>query len=82
MFAGDPDTHNEVVKSRNDFSQLRHMDDESKLTATISPSPVFNPHDLIGRSFLMDKQSDGQKPRATIVQILEDHQSSLEDNPT
>jgi hypothetical protein len=72
MFAGEPDTHIEVVKSRNDFSQLRHMDDESKLAATISPSPVFNPQDLIGRSFLMDKQSDGQKLRATIVQQLED----------
>jgi hypothetical protein len=58
------------------------MDDESKLAATISPSPVFNPQNLIGRSFLMDKQSDGQKPRATIVQLLEDHESSLEDNPT
>jgi hypothetical protein len=82
MFEGEPDTHNEVVKARNDFSQPRHMDDESKLTATISPSPVFNPQDLIGRSFLMYKQSDGQKPRATIVQLLEDHESSLEDNPT
>jgi hypothetical protein len=30
----------------------------------------------------MDKQSDGQKARATITQLLEDHESSLEDNPT
>jgi hypothetical protein len=52
------------------------------LAATISQSPVFNPQDLIGRSFLMDKQSDGQKPRATIVQLLEDQESSFEDNPT
>jgi hypothetical protein len=64
--------------------------DEYKPDATISPSPVFNPQDLIGWSFLMDKQSDGQKPRATIIQVLEDHESSLEssfessleDNPT
>jgi hypothetical protein len=77
MFAGEPDNHNEVVKSRNDFSQPHHMDDESKLAATISPSPVFNPQDLIGRSFLMNKQSDGQKQRATIIQLLEDHESHL-----
>jgi hypothetical protein len=82
MFAGEPDAHNEVVKSRNDFSQLSHMDDESKLSATISPSPVFNPQHLIGRSFLMNQHSDGQKQRATIVQLLEDHEFSLEDNPT
>jgi hypothetical protein len=81
MFAGELDTHNKVVKSRNNFSQPRHTDDESKLAAAISPSPVFNPQDLIGWSFLMDKQSDGQKPRASIIQLLEDHESSLEDNP-
>jgi hypothetical protein len=82
MLARHPDTHNEVFKSRNDFSQPRNMDDESKLAATTSPSPVFNLQDLIGWRFLMDKQSDGQKPRATITQLLEDHESSLEDNPT
>jgi hypothetical protein len=82
MFAGEPDTHNKVVKSRNDFSQPRNMDDEYKLAAPTPPSPVFNPQEHIGRSFLMDEQSDGQKPRATITQLLEDHESSLEDNPT
>jgi hypothetical protein len=30
----------------------------------------------------MDKQSDGQRPRATITQLLEDHESKLKDNPT
>jgi hypothetical protein len=79
MFAGEPDTHNEVFKS---ISSTPHTMDESKPADTISPSPVFNPQDLIGRSFLMDKQSDGQRPRATITQLLEDHESKLEDNPT
>jgi hypothetical protein len=81
MLAGEPDTHNKAVKSRNDSSQPRHMDGYKPAT-TISPSPVFNPQDLIGRQFLMDEQSDGQKPRTTIIQLLEDHESSLEDNPT
>jgi hypothetical protein len=56
MFAGEPDTHNKVVKSRNDCSQQCNMDGESNLAATISPSPVFNPKDLIAWSLLMDKQ--------------------------
>jgi hypothetical protein len=30
----------------------------------------------------MDEQLDGQRPRATIIQLLEDHESKLEDNPT
>jgi hypothetical protein len=36
---------------------------------------VFNPQDLIGQSY-------GQKARGKIVQLIEDHVSSLEDNPT
>jgi hypothetical protein len=79
MFAGEPDTHNEVVKSRN---STPHTMDESKPADIISPSTVFNPQDLIGRSFLMDKQSDGQRPRAKITQLLEDHESKLKDYPT
>jgi hypothetical protein len=77
--AGEPSIHNEVVKSRN---PPPHIMDESKPDDTVLPSPVFNPEDLIGRSFLMDKQPDGQRPRATITQPLEDHESKLEDNPT
>jgi hypothetical protein len=30
----------------------------------------------------MDKQADEQRPRGTQVQLLEDHESSIEDNPT
>jgi hypothetical protein len=81
MFVGEKDTHNEILKSRNDFSNINNMD-EYKLADTPLPSPVFNPKDLIGRSFLMDEHTDGQKERGKIVQLVEDHESSLEDNPT
>ena len=81
MFVGEKDTHNEILKSRDDFSNVKNMD-EYKLADTPLPSPVFNPQDLIGRSFLMDEQPDGQKARGKIVQLIEDHESSLEDNPT
>jgi hypothetical protein len=46
-----------------------------------SPSH-FYPADLIGSSFLMDKQEDGLQFRGHIVELLEDHASKLEDNPT
>jgi hypothetical protein len=55
--------------------------DEYKLADTPLPSPVFNPQELIGRSFLIVEQPDGQKSRGKIVQLIEDHESSLEDNP-
>jgi hypothetical protein len=65
MFLGEPATRN--VKNT----------DEYKLADTPLPSPVFNPQDLIRGSFLMDEQPDGQKARGPIVQLIEDHESSL-----
>jgi hypothetical protein len=64
--------------------------DQSKPTSTLTdelnaeppPSPIFNPEDLIGRSFLMDAQEDGQKYRGCIVELIEDHESKVEENPT
>jgi hypothetical protein len=64
--------------------------DESKLASTHTdgtladapPPPIFNPEDLSGRSFLMDKQEDGQQFRGQIVELIEDHESKVEDNPT
>jgi hypothetical protein len=82
MFVGEPDTHNEILKSRDDFSNVNVNVDEYKLADTPLPSSVFSPQDLIGRSFLMDEHSDGQKARGKIVQFIEDHESSLEDNPS
>jgi hypothetical protein len=81
MFVGEKDTHNKILKSRDVFSNVENMD-EYKLADTPLPSPVFNPQDLIGWSFLMDEQPDGQKTRGKTVQLIEDHESSLEDNPT
>jgi hypothetical protein len=48
MFVGEPDTHKEILKSRDDFSNVKNMD-EYKLADTPLPSPVLNPQDLIGR---------------------------------
>jgi hypothetical protein len=81
MFVGEKNTHNEILKARDDFKNTNNMD-RYKLADTPLPSPVFNPQDLIGRSFLMDEQPDGQRARGKIVQLIEDHESSLEDNPT
>jgi hypothetical protein len=43
---------------------------------------VFNPKDLIGRSFVMEEQSDGQRHRATVVKSIEDYANIVEINPT
>jgi hypothetical protein len=43
---------------------------------------VFDPEDLVGRTFLMDEQEDGQRFRARIVKLIEDHETDIEENPT
>jgi Reverse transcriptase (RNA-dependent DNA polymerase) len=53
-----------------------------EINAEPPPSPIFNPADLIGRTFLMDEQEDGQKFRGRVVELIEDHESKVEDNPT
>jgi hypothetical protein len=81
MLVGEKDAHNEILKSRDDVSNIKNMD-EYKLADTPLPSPVFNPQDFIGQSFLMDEEPDGQRATGKIVQLIEYHESSLEDNPT
>ena len=46
------------------------------------PPAVFDPHDLVGRTFLLDKNEQGEQHRARIVELIEDHESKVEDNPT
>ena len=42
---------------------------------------VFNPHDIVGRSFLLDERMDGQKHRARVVKLVDDHVTRFEGNP-
>ena len=44
--------------------------------------PVFNPEDLIGCLFLMDPQENGEIHRAKIVQMLDDYEHNVNENPT
>jgi hypothetical protein len=89
MFDGEEDDHTAsnskpVIKSRqnlkraskNDGETNNHVDGEMNST----PTPVFNPEDLIGKTILMDKQEDSCQTRATIVKLIEDHESSIHDN--
>ena len=43
--------------------------------------PVTVLADLIGKTFLMDKQEDGQKHRARITELVEGHQKDIEQHP-
>jgi len=44
--------------------------------------PVFNPHDLVGRTFLMDPQENGERYRARILEAIQGFDDDLGRNPT
>jgi len=46
----------------------------------LSQLPTFHPSDLVGRTFLLDPQEDGQRFRARIVQAIEDQDADLHRN--
>jgi hypothetical protein len=83
MLGGVQDTHNvnPIMKSRHDFD-IMNDSKSADTAANASPPPVINPEALIRRSFLMDKQEDGQQYRGRIVQLIADHELMVEDNPT
>jgi hypothetical protein len=76
MFYGEDNvpTSDPIIKSRSDCDV--HVDNLKPATLicedieetddgeTLPPSPIFNPEDLVGRTFLMDEQEDGQESRA------------------
>ena len=79
---GDP-----VIKSRHASADGEPKQVTTPMVPPVPPeppdtTPVFNPEDLVGRTFLLDEQEDGQRFRARIVKLIEDHESSVEENPT
>ena len=47
----------------------------------LEPMPITDPESLIGRTFLMDKQEDGQKFRARVVEAINAHDKEVQKNP-
>ena len=45
------------------------------------PLPVFDPSDLIGRTFLMEHNGDGEPTTAKIIKEITDRNSRLADQP-
>jgi hypothetical protein len=43
----------------------------------VMPMPIVDPNDLVGRTFLMPPQEDGQRFGAPIVRAIKDHEHNL-----
>jgi hypothetical protein len=65
-----------IIKSRHDSDPVDSPDhgEENDLTM---PMPVVDPNDLVGCTFLMPPQEDGQRFHARIVRAIEDHERNL-----
>ncbi len=69
---------NSVIRSRHDDDTGRPPPDGHGLE---SITPIFHPEDLVGRTFLLDPQEDGQRHRARIVKVIQDHEDDLMQDP-
>jgi hypothetical protein len=74
MSGGESPTHVGPLTDRSSMDKSTLASTPSdEVNAESPPSPIFNPEDLIGRTFLMDEQEDDQKFRGRIVELIEDH---------
>jgi hypothetical protein len=63
-----------IIRSRHDSSH--HGE------GNVPPDmPIIDPHDLVGRTFLLPQEEDGQRFRARIVKALDDYDSDLGTQP-
>ena len=83
----------QIVKSKSEEPPDSHMlPDGVDSTALSNPKPdqseakttemtIINPSDLVGRSFLLDANEDGEKFRAKIIEAIDIHDNDLKNNP-
>jgi hypothetical protein len=62
-----------VMSAQDDGEDL--SDDQVK------PMIYFDTGNLVGRTFLMQEDADGLRSRARIIEVLEDHEKNVVDNP-
>jgi hypothetical protein len=62
-----------------DFSlhSMEPADESPERPSTGNVTVIVDPQELLGRTFLMDTQEDGQRFRARIVECISDHESNI-----
>jgi hypothetical protein len=62
-----------------DFSlhSMEPTNENPERPSTGDDTVIVNPQELLGRTFLMDTQEDGQSFRARIVECISDHESNV-----
>jgi hypothetical protein len=57
------------------------QDDAEDIGDQVKPMIYFDTGDLVGRTFLMEEDADGLRYRARIIEVLDDHDKNVADNP-
>jgi hypothetical protein len=57
------------------YTEITH--DPSEHPSTGDDTVIVNPQELLGFTFLMDTQEDGQRFRACIVECISNHKSNI-----
>ena len=65
-----------IIKSRHDHASS-DSSHHGETLATLMPMPIVDPNDLVGHTFLMAPQPNGQRFRAHIIRAIEDHERNL-----
>jgi hypothetical protein len=58
-------------------SSMEPNDENPESPSTGDDMVIVNPQELLGRTFLMDTQEDGQRLRACIVECISDHEANV-----
>ena len=69
-------------KSDQDDNSLPYGESTGESPSEGTSVPTFDPSDLIGRTFLLPEQKDGQRHRASIVELLTDQENKLAKDPS
>ena len=69
-----------TTDSTSDASRPTSAQDGSDQPSTGSTPPIFDPAQLVGRTFLMDEADDGLRYRARIVEAIDKHDQDLKND--
>ena len=80
---------NPIIKSRQQnkdtnidtTTQLSGHTDQHADTSQVPTAPIIDPQDLLGRTFLMNEDVQGQRFRAQIVKLIEDQDTTVHADP-
>jgi hypothetical protein len=56
---------------------MEPTDENPERPSTRDDTVIVDPQELLGRTFLVDSQEDGQRFRACIVECISDHESNV-----